>query len=128
MFTEPGEIGLSAGNDFVGIALMTYIPEQLVGLKIEDIVHCQGQLYYAEVAGQMSAGLAHRADNKAAYLISQSLELGHRQLLQILRTVYLFQQFTHKKALFRCAGVKKHTYFNRKRRYLESKIGILKKI
>ena len=63
----------SAGDDFVGVALMADVPEELVLLEIEDLVQCEGQFYDAEVARQMAACFAERCENKLAHLFCQVL-------------------------------------------------------
>ncbi len=62
----------------MSITLMTYIPQQLVALKIKHIVQRQRQFHHSKIAGQMPAVAAHDTDNKPAYLSSKFLELGYR--------------------------------------------------
>jgi len=40
---------------------MPDIPKQFVFFEIEDTVQRQSQLHHAQVAAEMTAGLAHRA-------------------------------------------------------------------
>jgi hypothetical protein len=46
------------------VALMADIPEQLIFFEIKDIVQSQRQFHHAQIAGQMSARLRDRAENK----------------------------------------------------------------
>ena len=83
------EARLAAGDDLVGVALVAYVPQQLVLLEIEDVVQRKRQLHRAEVARQVSAGLAHRAENELPNLLGQPCKLGHLQILQVRRAVDL---------------------------------------
>ena len=51
------ELLLPAGDQLMGIALMTNIPDQFVCRGIEDRVQGQGQLNHAQTWRQMAAGL-----------------------------------------------------------------------
>ena len=50
----------AAGEDFVRIALMADVPNQLVFGRVVHIVQGDGQLDRAQIAGEMPAGFAYR--------------------------------------------------------------------
>ena len=76
----------AAGDDLVGIALVADIPEQFVGLEVEDIVHRQRQLDNAEVTGQMTAGDRDALGNKLADLAQEIQAHGSRAFLNHLES------------------------------------------
>ena len=71
----------SAGDDFVGVALMSDIPEQFIIFKIEDVMQRQGQFNNAEIAGEMAAGFADGPENQPVNLVGQDLQLAWGQFL-----------------------------------------------
>ena len=70
---EELELVFPAGNDFVRIALMADVPEQLIFFEIEDVVQRQRQFHHTEIAGQVSAGLRDRVENELAYFVGQGV-------------------------------------------------------
>ena len=71
------EFIFSSCNNFMCIALMPDIPEQLILLKIEHAVQRQRQFHYTQIACQMPAGLTDRFENKLAYFLRQGLQLRY---------------------------------------------------
>ena len=49
----------AAGKNFVGIGLVTHIPDNAVVRRVVDIVQGDGKLDHAQASAKMSAGLAH---------------------------------------------------------------------
>ena len=68
---EEPETVFPAGNDFMRVALVADVPEELVLLEIEDVVQGQGQLDDAEIAGKVAAGPGDGAEDEAAYFVGQ---------------------------------------------------------
>ena len=89
------ETRLAAGDDLVRVALVAHVPQQLVPLEIEDVVQRQRQLDRPQIAGQMAAALTDGTQYELADLLRQSVQLGHRKLLQVRRTANVIQVLTH---------------------------------
>jgi hypothetical protein len=89
----------AAGDNLV--ALVAHVPQQLVPLEIENIVQRQRQLDGPQIAGQVPAGLADRAEDELADLLGQATQLDDRQLLQVRRAVNLLQILAHNSSLLR---------------------------
>jgi hypothetical protein len=83
----------SSGQDFVGIGLVSDIPNQTIVWRIEDIVQGDGQLYHPEPSGQMTASAGDRLDEKSSHLSRQRSELGLIELTQIPRQLDLIKQW-----------------------------------
>ena len=62
-----------AGYDFVGVALVADVPEELVLLEIEDVVEGECQFHDAEIACQVAACLGDGAEDEPAYFVGQDL-------------------------------------------------------
>ena len=73
------------GDQLVGVALMSHVPDDLVMGGTEHSVEGQGQLYDAEVGSQMAAVLADHLHDDSAYLSGKILQLRERQTVQFLR-------------------------------------------
>ena len=77
----------AAGEDFVRITLMTDVPNQLVFRRVINIVQSHGKLDRAQVAGEMTAGLPDRFQQKLSQLGGDLGQLFFIQAAQILRAV-----------------------------------------
>ena len=63
---ESIEFVSSAGQDFVDIGLMAYIPDDLVAGTVKDPVQSDGQLYDPQIGSQMAPGFRYVIDQKIA--------------------------------------------------------------
>ena len=75
----------AAGEDFVRIALMADVPNQMVFGRVVHIVQGDGQLDRAQIAGEMPAGFAYRIQQKLPQLGGDLGQLFFIQTAQILR-------------------------------------------
>jgi hypothetical protein len=67
---------------------VTHIEEEVIGGRIENIVHGDRQFDHAEVRAKMAAGAGKRRDEFAAYFFRKLNELGKRQALYVCGGVY----------------------------------------
>ena len=75
----------AAGQQFMGIALMTDIKHDLVFRRFQYAVQCNGQLYRTEVGGEMSTCFGNIIQQKYPDLFTQLIDLPARKLFQIAR-------------------------------------------
>ena len=52
----------ASGNNFMDIGLMTYVENNLIFRRIENLMQGQSQLYHAQVRRQMAAGVRNNTD------------------------------------------------------------------
>jgi hypothetical protein len=81
------ELLSSAGNQFMGVSLVPYVPDNYIIGCIKDVMQGQSQFHCPEVRSQVPAVLRYSAHNLVPDLLGQSIELFDRQNLQILRAV-----------------------------------------
>ncbi len=67
----------------MGIALMSYVPHQLVVGSVVNIVDGYGQLYSPEARPEMSRVGCQLAYDETAKLLAQLRQTLHRQLLKV---------------------------------------------
>ena len=72
-----------SGQDFVRVALVPHVPDQLILRRVEHIMDGGGQFHHAQPAAQMAAGYAHRANHFGAQFIGELAQLLRLQLAQI---------------------------------------------
>jgi hypothetical protein len=73
----------AAGQDLVGIALMSHVPDQLVLGRVEDGVDRHGQLDNAEAGAEVAAGDGDRRDRLGSQLVSDPAEFRHGEATQV---------------------------------------------
>jgi hypothetical protein len=61
----------TAGQNFMGIGLMAYVPNQMVERGVVDVVHGDSQLYDAETGRKVAARLAHAVQQVLAQLVTE---------------------------------------------------------
>ena len=72
-----------AGQDFVGVGLVTDIPYQPVMGRIKDMVQCDGQFDCTKACRQVSAGGRDRFNQELAQFISQLCQAVFIQRTQV---------------------------------------------
>jgi hypothetical protein len=82
----------SPRQNFVGIGLVSHIPDQFVRGGIEYVVDSDGEFDDSEAGAEVAAGLTDAIEQKQAQLLGQFGELSHLQLPEIRRIGYLIQQ------------------------------------
>ena len=65
----------STGQDFVRVALVANVPDQLVHRRVEDSVDRDRKLYHTQRRPKMPAGLRHDLYDFAAQFTGQSSKL-----------------------------------------------------
>ena len=65
-----------AGDQFMGIRLMSHVPNDLISRGIKDIVKGQGQFHHPEAWGQVPTVLGHCLNDGLTNLPGQDLQLG----------------------------------------------------
>src|SRR5690606_34425840 len=82
-----------AGEDLVGIALVTDIPYQPVARRMKDVVERDRELDRAEVGRQVAAGTGDRLDDEATQLVGELRKAITAQLAQVPRIVDGLEQW-----------------------------------
>ena len=82
----------AAGQDFVRIALMADIPDQMVFGRVVHIMQCHRQLDRAQVTGEMAARLTDGIQQKFAQFGGDLRQLFFLQTAQILRRIDNIEQ------------------------------------
>ena len=82
----------AAGQDLVRIGLMTDIPDQPVGRRVEHVMQRDGELDHAEAGAEMAAGHGHRGDQLLSQLFGELLQLVVLKGAQILGFVDPIEQ------------------------------------
>ena len=80
------------GEDLVRIRLVSDVPEDLVGRRVEQRMQHDRQLADAEVGAEVAADLADGVDQLLAYFLGDLLKLLVVQTGQVIRTVDAGQQ------------------------------------
>ena len=81
---EGGEAFLPAGDDLMGIGLVSHVPDQKVPWRIEHIVEGQGQLHRSQGRGQVAAPYRHGFNHHLPELFGQAVELVQTEMTNVL--------------------------------------------
>ena len=82
----------AAGDDLVGIRLVTHIPDQPVIGRIVDVMQRDGEFHHPQSRGQMPSGAGHRIDEKSPEFPRQDRQVNGIELAKVGRRVDLRQQ------------------------------------
>ena len=77
----------AAGEDLVRVGLVTDVPEDLVGRRVQQRVQGDRDLARAEVGAEVPADLPHGVDQQLAHLLRDLGQLVLRERVQVLRAV-----------------------------------------
>ena len=77
------ELRKPAGHQFVGIDLMTGVPDQTILVEIKDQVQRETQFHHAQVAGKVRGAILHNRAQCLAHLIRQLQKLLVAERLQL---------------------------------------------
>ena len=80
------------GQDFVGISLMTDIPDQAVVRRVENIVKGDGEFHHAEPGPEMTTGLRHGIDHFGAEFRGKLEQIALRQHAKVRRYLHPVKQ------------------------------------
>ena len=80
------------GDDFVRIALVPNVPNQLVLRRVEDVVNRDGQLHHAEARSKVSARGADSVDHFGAQFVGELAKLAGLEAAQVVGTANLIEQ------------------------------------
>jgi hypothetical protein len=86
------ELVAAAGEDLVGIGLVTDVPEDLVARGVKQRVQRDGQLAGPEVRAEVAADLADRLDDVLADLLGDARELVLAKAVQVLGALDAVEQ------------------------------------
>ena len=85
----------TAGQNFVGISLMSNVPNQNIVRCVEHVMQSGRQFDNAKPRAQMPTGNRNRIDGFSAQFIRDLLQLGGFQFTQIFGNVDGIQQRSH---------------------------------
>src|ERR1035441_4846677 len=85
---DRGKAAFAPGQELMHINLVADAPEEFVFAAGNGAMQRKRQLHDAEVRPKMSAVLGQDGDELMPYLLRQLLQLFHRQLLDVRRTVH----------------------------------------
>src|SRR5439155_17475770 len=94
----------AAGQDLVGIGLVTDVPQDLVSGRVEHAVQRDRQLAGAQVGAEVAADLSDRVDDVLAHLLRELLKLVVAQLLEVLGPVDAVEQARRRIVLLALRG------------------------
>src|SRR5579871_102306 len=77
----------AAGEHFVRIRLMAYVPDQPVMGGVVDVVQRDGEFDRAKTRGEVAPARADTLNQELAHLIRQLRQLGKSESAYILRTI-----------------------------------------
>jgi hypothetical protein len=80
------------GKQLVRVGLVTDVPHDFVARAFKNVVQGDGKFDDAQVAGEVTAGFAHRVDEHLSDFFRQQRKLIERKLLEIIGTVDLIEQ------------------------------------
>jgi hypothetical protein len=91
-FSQGGEHPGSAGEHFVGVALMADIPKERIGprgirAEIVNVVECDGQFGDAKIAGEVTAVFADGLNDAITDFCGEDRQLFHGKTANICRNV-----------------------------------------
>ncbi len=82
----------AAGQDLVGIGLMSDVPDQDIARRVEHVMQCDGEFDHAEPGAEVTAGLGDRVDGFGPQLVGQLAKVGKPEGARIRRSVDGVQQ------------------------------------
>ena len=85
-----------AGEQFVYVALVAHVPDELVLRCGEDAMESDGQLDHAKVGAQMPSVFGENGDEFLADFLGQLLQLVQLQFLDMFRAVHHVEVSVHK--------------------------------
>ena len=78
------EAALAAGEDLVGVGLVADVPDDPVLEEVEAVQQGDGELHRPEVGAEVSARLADGVDEELPHLPRELLQLGRREVADLL--------------------------------------------
>ena len=90
----------SSGKNLMGIALVPYIPDNLVFGKIQRMKKRNGQLHHTKIRGEMPPIFRHFFNDKATQFFRKNLLFFEGEFSDILRPVNIFQYHSFIHPLF----------------------------
>ena len=84
LLPEGVEALLPAGDDLVGIGLVSHVPDQAVPGRVEDVVEGERQLHRPQGGGQMAALPGDGLDHHLPDLLREALELRQAEAPDVL--------------------------------------------
>jgi len=85
LLAQAVEIVVTAGDQLVGIGLMTHVPDDPIVVEIEGLIQGKGELDHAQTGAEVTATGTHHLEMALADLAGDSLELGGAQAMQLIR-------------------------------------------
>ena len=73
----------AAGEQLVGVALVTHVPDDLVVRALQHAVQRHGELHGAKAGGEMAADLADARQNRLAHFPRKERQLALGELLEV---------------------------------------------
>ena len=92
LLADRADAGAPAGEDLVGIGLMTHVPDQTVRRRVINVVQRDGQLDHTEAGTEVSTGDRSGIDGLGAQFVGQLAQLVARQRTQLLNGVDAVEQ------------------------------------
>ena len=89
-------------QDFVGVGLVTDIPDQVVVRSVEYVMKCHGQFHYSQTGAQVSRIFRAVIDNLLPHLTTDLFQCILRHFFQVFRCVDILKHILPNKPRFRC--------------------------
>ena len=75
----------TSGDQFVGVGLMSHIPDHLVPVQIERLVERQGEFNNTKARSEMTTAGGHNLEMPLPDLAGNILKLGQAEAVQLIR-------------------------------------------
>ena len=72
------KLGVPSGEEFMGVRLMSHIPNDVVVRRVEDVMQGNSQFNDSQIRGKMSAVFCDGADDRVTNFLGQLLKLSGR--------------------------------------------------
>ncbi len=71
------------GEEFMGIGLMSHVPDDLIPGAVEDVVQGDGEFHHPQAGSQVPAGFGHGGDDLVPNFLGQLRQQFRGQFLQV---------------------------------------------
>ena len=83
------------GEQLVNVNLVADVPDKFVLGRIEDAMEGDGEFHHAQIGSEMAAAFGETINQLGPDFAGELLQLGHRELFNLLRPVHHVQVSTH---------------------------------
>jgi hypothetical protein len=86
---------LSSRDQFVGITLVSHIPDEFVLGEVEDIMKGNAEFHHTEIRSEVSSAPRNSLDDLLSDLATEPIEFFKIESFDVRRFLYVVQDFAH---------------------------------